>query len=542
MLVMPRIVHRDFDSATPTPKSDVAPPHNARPRSSTTAAACWIVSERLRSGVATVKTSGGVCANALPRAEKPSESVSPPDRTTCSTRISPLGGCPSLRVEENGEAHHPRENDSLPGFPGSDPACDYLLTMRKNARNVFRLRPRHTFDVTCPKIDHAPVGCCRRYHRRRHLDARSSARRAGAVLVCHSAGQDDAGQPAAGRAVDCGLDVGSKTVKLSVVSMVRGQNATIRDERQCKRTLGMGALVFDSTSQTARPLPDESIGYLRETVNEYQRICALDGGAIVAAGATQWARDATNIGDVLRKVKAQTGVAIEVLSAAQEAEYRMSPRRRARPVASCSILAATASSWPGRRRGTGVVRSILVPYGYVRGAVNDIEPASDYAAGRAVYQAKAKLQIESELAKLTPPMSLVQFAIPCDERRHRPRHDRTRTGRRRATVGAWIAAPRRSHLDRGCGRVRCRPRQAATWPGSFIRHRDRRAAQSSRAHGLLWRRHAPRTSRRSRRNRSGRSTDRRPWSSPRSSICCCANWAPLGSSWSRKRSRRDIFW
>jgi Ppx/GppA phosphatase family len=215
--------------------------------------------------------------------------------------------------------------------------------------------------------------------------------------------------PASGRTVYCGLDVGSKTVKLSVVSMVRGQNATIRDERQCKRTLGMGALVFDSTSRTARPLPDESIAYLSETVNDYRHQCALDGGAIVAAGATQWARDATNTADVLRQVKAETGVTIEVLSAAQEAEYSYVAAAAGTPGRIVLDPGSNSFELAWQARGTGVVRSIMVPYGYVRGAVNDIEPASDYAAGRAAYQAKAKLQIESELARLTPPMSLASL-------------------------------------------------------------------------------------------------------------------------------------
>src|SRR5262249_25162526 len=52
------------------------------------------------------------------------------------------------------------------------------------------------------------------------------------------------------------------------------------------------------------------------------------------------------------------------------------------------------------------ISSILVKYGYVRGSVNEIEPAADYTAGRAAYQAKAKAQIEEALGALTPKTNL----------------------------------------------------------------------------------------------------------------------------------------
>src|SRR5262245_54558359 len=91
--------------------------------------------------------------------------------------------------------------------------------------------------------------------------------------------------PRPGRAVRCGIDLGSRSVKLSVLSMEPGRNATVRDERLCKRTLGMGALVFDSATRAARPLPADAVARLVDTLREYQQICARDGGEVVAAGA-----------------------------------------------------------------------------------------------------------------------------------------------------------------------------------------------------------------------------------------------------------------
>src|SRR5262245_30486567 len=96
--------------------------------------------------------------------------------------------------------------------------------------------------------------------------------------------------PAPGRVVLSGLDLGSRSIKLSVLSMEPARNSSVKEERQCRRTLGLGAQVFDSKAGTARPLPAEAMSHLSETIQEYQRICALDGGRVVAAGATQWAR------------------------------------------------------------------------------------------------------------------------------------------------------------------------------------------------------------------------------------------------------------
>jgi hypothetical protein len=212
-------------------------------------------------------------------------------------------------------------------------------------------------------------------------------------------------KPGPGRKVYCGIDLGSRSAKLSVLSMVEGKGASIRDERLCKRTLGMGALVFDSKSRTAGPLPEAALGHLVDTVREFRKICALDGGSVVAAGATQWARDATNIRDVMARLKAETGVDVSVLSREQEAEYSYSAASL--NTAGRIVLDPGSNSFELAWQERGApVRSITVEYGYVRGAANDVEPAKDYASGMAAYQTRARGMIEEDLAKHTPPTSL----------------------------------------------------------------------------------------------------------------------------------------
>ena len=210
----------------------------------------------------------------------------------------------------------------------------------------------------------------------------------------------------AGRLVYCGIDIGSKNVKISVVSMERGKPGTVKDERQCKRNLGLGTLVFDSGTNTAAPLSEEYIGYLIDTVKEFQTICALDKGTLLGADATHWARDATNIQDVVAKVKAGTGLGIDVLTGEQEGKYGY--------VAATLDSAGHISLDPGsnsfqiswRLNGTTDIGTVSVPLGYVRASTNDIEPAADYATGRTAYVADATQQLGDALGKLAPPTTL----------------------------------------------------------------------------------------------------------------------------------------
>jgi hypothetical protein len=209
-----------------------------------------------------------------------------------------------------------------------------------------------------------------------------------------------------GRSVYCGLDLGSRSAKLSVLSMEKSRPKTVRDERICKRTLGMGALVYDSKAGTARPLPPDAIASLIGTINEYKEICTRDGGTILAAGATQWARDATNVAEVAARVKEATGIPFDVLSPTQEAVYSYA--------AGSVLTAGRIVLDPGsnsfelawQEKGSTTVDSILVPYGYVRAAVNDFDPASDYASALAAYQRRARAAIEEELGRLSPPLTL----------------------------------------------------------------------------------------------------------------------------------------
>src|SRR5262249_20436161 len=132
-------------------------------------------------------------------------------------------------------------------------------------------------------------------------------------------------------------------------------------------SLGLGAEVFDSKSGTARSLPAEATSDLSETIREFQKICALDGGMVVAAGATQWARDAPNIAEVRARVKADTGLDFAVLSPRLEAEYGYVAATLDTPGRVVLDPGSNSFQISWQAKGASAAVSILVPYGYVRG-------------------------------------------------------------------------------------------------------------------------------------------------------------------------------
>jgi hypothetical protein len=213
-------------------------------------------------------------------------------------------------------------------------------------------------------------------------------------------------RPPPGAATYCGIDLGSRSVKLSVVSMRPGADGTVKDERLCRRTLGMGALVFDSRTRTARPLPDEAIGRLVETIAEFQQICRVDGGSMVGIEATQWSRDATNIADVRSRVRSATGLDVDVLTPAQEAEYGYVAASLNVPGRVVLDPGSNSFQLSWRGKASARIESVLIEYGYVRGSTNDFEGAASYAAGRSAYQAKVRALIEAALHARTPSLSL----------------------------------------------------------------------------------------------------------------------------------------
>ena len=117
------------------------------------------------------------------------------------------------------------------------------------------------------------------------------------------------------------LDVGSNTVHLLVVDAWRGGHPTPMSSTKSSLRL---AESMDNSGKLTRRGADKLIS----TVDEFAKIAASSGCAELMAFATSALRDAKNSEDVLARVRAETGVALQVLSGVDEARLTFLAVRR----------------------------------------------------------------------------------------------------------------------------------------------------------------------------------------------------------------------
>lgn len=193
---------------------------------------------------------------------------------------------------------------------------------------------------------------------------------------------------AAGREVYCAIDVGSRNVKLAVISMEPGKALTLRDERSCRTRLNLGTKVYDAAAPAGRQdksLPAADIETLASVMKEYQAFCALDGGKMVGADATEWARHAANIEEVKRALAARTGIDIDVLTPDQEARYGYAAATRGRGGHLVLDPGSNSFQITSQPRGEEAPRGISVPLGYEQAANLYFAKAASYESARRAY-------------------------------------------------------------------------------------------------------------------------------------------------------------
>jgi hypothetical protein len=125
----------------------------------------------------------------------------------------------------------------------------------------------------------------------------------------------------AGRARRCVIDVGSRNVKLLVASVRGGDSRSLAGDRICRSRQQLGEKTFDQKTQTPRPLAAADQEALLRLAGAYAALCRQDGGEMLGAVATEWARRAPNAAQVSAAFQSQTGVTLEVLSREREARY-----------------------------------------------------------------------------------------------------------------------------------------------------------------------------------------------------------------------------
>lgn len=117
------------------------------------------------------------------------------------------------------------------------------------------------------------------------------------------------------------LDVGSNTVHLLVVDARRGGHPTPMSSTKAALRL---AEAIDASGKLTRKGSDALV----ETVDEFAKIASSSGCAEMMAFATSAVRDAKNSEAVLARVKAETGVALRVLSGVDESRLTFLAVRR----------------------------------------------------------------------------------------------------------------------------------------------------------------------------------------------------------------------
>ena len=117
------------------------------------------------------------------------------------------------------------------------------------------------------------------------------------------------------------LDVGSNTVHLLVVDAHRGGHPTPMSST--KEPLRLAESIDDSGKLT-RPGADKLVS----TVREFSKIARSSGCTDVMAFATSAVRDAANCDDLLARVRAETGVDLQVLTGVDEARLTFLAVRR----------------------------------------------------------------------------------------------------------------------------------------------------------------------------------------------------------------------
>jgi hypothetical protein len=132
--------------------------------------------------------------------------------------------------------------------------------------------------------------------------------------------QSEALPPPGGRVRQCAFDIGSTNVKLVVTSTAGGDRDSIEGERVCKKAMRLRDRVQDAMMMP-KALAETDMDALVAQLKTYGQVCADDGGTMLGAVATQWARTATNPDEIKSWFMAKMGLPLNILSGDQEGAY-----------------------------------------------------------------------------------------------------------------------------------------------------------------------------------------------------------------------------
>jgi hypothetical protein len=127
--------------------------------------------------------------------------------------------------------------------------------------------------------------------------------------------------PAAGaRTRQCGFDIGSTNVKLVITSTSGTDRNSIEGERVCKKAMRLRDRVQDAM-MVPKALSEADMDALVAQLKTYGAVCTGDGGTMLGAVATQWARTATNPEEIKTWFMAKMGFPMNIITGDQEGAY-----------------------------------------------------------------------------------------------------------------------------------------------------------------------------------------------------------------------------
>lgn len=114
------------------------------------------------------------------------------------------------------------------------------------------------------------------------------------------------------------IDIGSNAARLLIVEAVEDKIGNIQFNKLnlVRVPLRLGFDVFEKGE-----ISKNKVGMLIQTMKAYGHLLTVYGVEHVKACATSAMRDAKNSGDIIRKVKMETGISIQVITGDQEASF-----------------------------------------------------------------------------------------------------------------------------------------------------------------------------------------------------------------------------
>jgi hypothetical protein len=209
-----------------------------------------------------------------------------------------------------------------------------------------------------------------------------------------------------GRRRRCVIDVGSRNVKLVVTSVKGNDPRSLAGERVCRSRLQLGEKTFDQKTQSARPLASTEQEGLARLLADYAALCRRDGGEVVGAVATEWARRASNPDEIRNTVAARGGVELAILSREREGRfgYLAATRgARGKMVLDFGSRSLQLAFWP---RGAATPEAASLPLGIDEAGDRFFgQPAArNYASARAAFLADFRAGLAPVLARMRAAM------------------------------------------------------------------------------------------------------------------------------------------